>query len=64
VRILYGGGIVDLDAAAPYAGFTMDVEDSGPEKVRVEFRSDDHRSEIDIEWDGGSLNVETEEEDE
>jgi hypothetical protein len=30
----------------------MDTESTGPDEVRVEFESDDHKSEIRIRWDG------------
>ncbi|MEA3501218.1 MAG: hypothetical protein U9R47_00465 [Actinomycetota bacterium] len=35
---------VRLAGASPKPGFTMEVENSGPEKVEVEFHSEDHES--------------------
>jgi hypothetical protein len=61
VRIAYGPGGVRLDGAGPQGGFTMDVQDSGPDRVEVEFRSGDHRSSVEAEWKDGSLDDETEE---
>lgn len=37
---------VELVLATPADGFTTQVDDSGPERVRVEFRSEDHTTRI------------------
>ncbi len=44
---------VTVDYATPKAGFTVDLEPENGNGVRVEFRSDDHRSRVDGWWDGG-----------
>lgn len=62
VRIRYGNGQVILDGAGANAGYTMDVDESGPTEVEVEFRSEDHRSRFSAEWEDGELEVEIKEE--
>jgi hypothetical protein len=62
VRIRYGEGKVFLDGAGANAGFTMKVEDNGPDEVEVEFRGESHRSEFSAEFEAGELRVEVEEE--
>ena len=62
VRIRSGAGEVFLDGAGANAGFTMDVEDNGPDEVEVEFRSESHRSKFSAEFEGGELRVEIKEE--
>ena len=44
---------VTVDYATPKAGFTVEIEPENGNGVKVEFRSDDHRSRVDGWWDGG-----------
>ncbi len=44
VQIAYGPGIVELVGAAPNSGFSIEIKESGPDRVEVEFESDDHES--------------------
>jgi hypothetical protein len=62
VRITYGSGSVTLDGAGPNAGFTMDIDASGPSEVDVDFRNEDHRSNFKAEWENGKLEVDVDEE--
>ena len=62
VRIRYSNDKVFLDGAGANAGFTMKVEDNGPDEVEVEFRSESHRSKFSAEIEGGELRVEVKEE--
>ncbi len=62
VRIRHGAGKVFLDGAGSNAGFTMKVEDNGPDKVEVEFRSESHESKFSAEYKDGKLRVGIEEE--
>lgn len=62
VRIRYGAGKVFLDGAGANAGFTMKVEDNGPDEVEVEFRSEDHKSEFSAEYEDGELRIEVKDE--
>ena len=44
---------VTVVVATPNAGFSVDVNESHDNGVRVEFESDGHRSRVDAWWDGG-----------
>lgn len=55
--------MVSLDAAAPAVGFTMEVESVGPEEVEVKFRSDDHESRFEADWEDGRLHIDIDESD-
>ena len=57
MRIVVGAGTVDLDAAAPAVGFTMDVLEEGPDLVIVTFRSEDHESRFEADWGTGVLRI-------
>ena len=43
---------VSLLWASPSDGFTMDLQDTGPDKVEVRFESDDAESRVFAWWDG------------
>lgn len=53
VSVEIGDGTVRLAGASPKPGFTMEVEDSGPEKVEVEFHNDDHESQFTGKFEDG-----------
>ena len=40
----------------------MEIEDSGPSEVELDFESDDHRSKFKAEWSSGELDVDISEE--
>ena len=63
MRIVVGDGTVELDAAAPAVGFTMEIEDDGPDKVEVRFRSDEHESRFKADWEGGEFRIDIDEKD-
>jgi hypothetical protein len=46
VSIRFRSTSVELVVATPSAGYRVEVEDSGPARVRVRFRSDDHETRI------------------
>jgi hypothetical protein len=48
---------VELQAATPLPGFEVEVDDPGPERVRVEFESEDTDVRVEAKWDDGSLEV-------
>lgn len=50
-------GEVELKAATPAAGFAVEIDDSGPSRVRVEFESEDTDIRVQAEWEGGELVV-------
>jgi len=62
VTVEVGSNAVRLAGASPKAGFSMDVENSGPEKVEVEFKSEDHESQFSGEFKDGVFVPKIEEE--
>ena len=64
VQIAYGPGIVELVGAAPNSGFSIEIKESGPDRVEVEFESDDHESKFRAdETAGGTPELRIEEDD-
>lgn len=61
VRIRYGGGDVVLVDAAPYAGFSMKIDEDGPNKVEVEFEGKDYEGEFKADMEDGPLDVDIDE---
>ena len=57
VVIESGGGQVRLVSASPRPGFSVEVDDDGPEKVDVEFRREDHESRFTAGWEDGRARV-------
>jgi hypothetical protein len=53
VTVEVGGNTVHLAGASPKAGFSVDVENSGPEKVEVEFKSEHHESNFSGQFEDG-----------
>ncbi len=53
VSVEIGDGTVRLAGASPKPGFTMEVENSRPEKVEVEFHNDDHESHFTGKFEDG-----------
>lgn len=48
---------VELQAATPAPGFAVEIDDDGPERVRVEFDSDAVEVRIEVRWENGSLAI-------
>jgi hypothetical protein len=57
VIIRHRPGEVELQAATPAAGFSVEVDDSGPTRVRVEFEGDDDDIRVEARWQDGELEV-------
>jgi hypothetical protein len=57
VIIRHRPGVVELQAATPASGFSVEVDDSGPTRVRVEFESDDADIRVEARWQDGELEV-------
>ncbi len=55
VTVSYGGGEVYFEGATPLPGYSVEVEDEGPEHVVVAFQSDEETIEVRIEWKDGEL---------
>ena len=54
-------GSVNFVSAIPQAGFTTELRETGPEKVRVRFVGATVIYEFEAEWESGELEVETSE---
>ena len=64
VTITYGPGVVELVGAAPNSGFSIEIKENGPDRVEVEFESDDHESRFRAdETAGGTPELRIEEDD-
>ncbi len=62
VTVSYRDGEVYFEGATPLPGYSVEVEDEGPEHVVVAFQSEEETIEVRIEWKDGELvsQVETE----
>jgi len=63
VTISYTPGVVTFVSAIPQSGYSTEIEESGPSRVRVHFESDSHTSEFRAEWEGAELAITKSEED-
>ncbi len=63
VTVEIGSSAVRLAGASPKSGFRMEVENSGPKKVEVEFKSNEHESKFSGEFKDGTFVPEIEESD-
>jgi hypothetical protein len=63
VVIRYRPEEVGLEAATPSPGFQVEIDNSGPERVRVEFESDSKDIRVEARWENGSLDVKVSESD-
>lgn len=53
VIVSYRPGEVKLESVTPTPGFSYEIDDQGPPKVRVQFEGGDVRIEVRVRWDGG-----------
>lgn len=51
-------GVVELQAATPASGFGVEIDDDGPDRVRVEFEGEDDEFRVEARWRDGTLVVE------
>ena len=61
VTVRYRNGDAELVQASPSSGFVMEINDPGPGKVDVRFRSEDHESRLVAQWRNGGPRPEREE---
>lgn len=54
-------GVVAFVSAIPQAGYTTELRDTGPERVRVRFVGSTAIFEFEAKWDDGRLDIETSE---
>lgn len=57
VVIRYRPNEVELEAATPAPGFNVEVDDAGPQRVRVEFEGDTADVRVEARWEDGALDV-------
>lgn len=57
VVLRYRTGEVELQAATPAPGFSVEVDDAGPPRIRVEFESDLTDVRVEARWEDGSLDI-------
>ncbi len=55
VKVSYGNGQVFLVSATPAIGFGAEVDNQGPDEVRVEFVSDLEKIRVRVRWESGEL---------
>jgi hypothetical protein len=58
VTVSYGNGQVSLQGASPAFGYSMEIEKTGPDEVRVDFESEDSDVSVRVKWEGASLDIE------
>jgi len=63
VRIRYGGGEVHFVDGAPNAGFSMKAENTGPDKVEIEFEGHDYEGKFKADMENGELDFDIDESD-
>lgn len=61
--VRYRPGEVELQAATPASGFAVEIDDDGPDRVRVEFESDDLEVRVEVRWENGDLDIRIDEND-
>ncbi|MFW2382345.1 MAG: hypothetical protein ACN4GZ_11345 [Acidimicrobiales bacterium] len=57
VTISHAPGVVNFVSAIPQPGFSTDPRETGPDRVRIRFESQDHTSDFRAEWEGGELKI-------
>lgn len=55
--VRYRAGEVELQAATPAPGYTVEIDDPGPPRVRVEFEGDDDDVRVEARWNDGALDI-------
>lgn len=58
VVVRHRPGVVELQAATPAPGFGVEIDDDGPDRVRVEFEGEDDEFRVEARWRDGTLVVE------
>lgn len=54
---------VELQAATPVPGFSVEVDESGPPRVRVEFENDLAEVRVEVRWEDDGLDIDIDEDD-
>lgn len=61
--VRYRPGEVELQAATPAPGFAVENDEDGPDRVRVEFESNDLEVRVEVRWENGDLDIRIDEND-
>ena len=57
VTISHAPGLVTFVTAIPQPGFSTDLRETGPDRVRVRFESETHTSDFRAEWEASELKI-------
>jgi hypothetical protein len=57
------GDAITLQAATPADGYEVEVDESGPEEVKVEFESEESDAEVEAVCAGGTAQMHAEQDD-
>jgi hypothetical protein len=57
VTISHSPGVVTFVTAIPQPGYSTDLRETGPERVRVRFETENHTSDFRAEWEGNELKI-------
>lgn len=63
VVVRYRREEVELQAATPVPGFSVEVDESGPPRVRVEFENDLAEVRVEVRWEDDGLDIDIDEDD-
>lgn len=58
VLVNHRPGEVRLASATPAPGFAMEIDEQGPDEVRVEFDGEDDSYRVRVRWQDGALRIE------
>lgn len=58
MTVSYSNGDVFFEGASPAIGYSAEIEDTGPDKVRVDFEGEDDEVSVRVEWKDGKLDIE------
>lgn len=57
MKISHSPGVVNFVSAVPVPGYSTDLSDAGPDRVRVRFESESGASDFRAEWKSGELQI-------
>jgi hypothetical protein len=57
VTISQSPGVVTFATAIPQPGFSTEIRETGPDRVRVRFDGETHTSDFRAEWEGSELKI-------
>lgn len=60
MTVSWSNGNVYYQSASPAIGYSAEIEDTGPEEVRVDFEGADHEVSVRVGWKNGMLDIEIE----